>query len=79
MAILGTTKAKYLLSNVESLNISLSKDDLVIMEQMVPWTKVQGARAAPDVATWVKDNKKDNNPELTAELAHEWSIPFEQT
>ncbi len=73
VAIPGTTKEKNMVSNVESLNMTLSKEDLETMEKIVPWEQVEGARHPPESVTW----EKDKNPVLTAELAKNWGISFE--
>ncbi len=73
VAIPGTTKEKNLISNVESLNITLSKEDVETMEKIVPWEEVEGLRYGPESGTW----EKDENPELTAELAEKWGVPLE--
>jgi aryl-alcohol dehydrogenase-like predicted oxidoreductase len=73
VAIPGTTKEKNLLSNIESLNANLSKEDIETIEKIVPWEKTEGERYQGHATrTW----ETDQNPELTAELAKKWNIPF---
>lgn len=65
----GTRKERNLLSNVESLNLTLSKDDMDTMEKIVPWEEVESP-VRPD--SW----QNENNPKLTAEVAKQWEIPL---
>ncbi len=74
VAIPGTTKEKNLLSNVKSLTVVLSKEDLETIEKIVPWEETEGERyEGRSSNTW----ETDQNPELTAELAQKWGIPLE--
>lgn len=71
VAIPGTTKEKNLLSNVESLKIELSPEDISDMEAAVPWENVQGTRYGGDESsTW----QYDKNRELTAEEAEKLGV-----
>lgn len=73
VAIPGTTKEKNLLSNVESLKLTLTKEDLEAMENIVPHDEVEGNRYSTGSTTF----ELDNNPPLTPELAEKWGIPFD--
>ena len=71
VAIPGTTKEKNLLSNVESVKIELSKEDLAALEAAVPDETHQAARYK-DIGskTW----ETERNPPLTAEEAKELGL-----
>ena len=67
----GTTKEKNLISNVESVKISLSLEDIQTLERAVPMEKVEGSRyASQSSGTW----ENDKNPPLTEEEAKKWGI-----
>lgn len=72
VAIPGTTKEKNLVSNVESVKINLSPEDLKTLEDAVPMEKVEGTRYADTSPgfTW----ETDKNPPLTAEAAKKWGL-----
>ncbi len=76
VAIPGTTKEKNLLSNVASLNIQLTKQDMETMEKIVPWEETEGQRTASGAGGFSTSWENDHTPELTAELAQTWKIPF---
>lgn len=65
VAIPGTTKEKNLMSNVESLNIELTADDVAALEAAVPASEVSGDRysgAAAEI-TWEFEKNKELPPE----------------
>jgi aryl-alcohol dehydrogenase-like predicted oxidoreductase len=69
VAIPGTTKEKNLLSNMESLQVTLTKQDLDTLEMIVPWEAIEsGRQIRPD--SW----QGDKNPELTAESEKIWGL-----
>ena len=70
VAIPGTTKEKNLMSNVGSLKIDLTKDDLAALESFVPDESTQASRYNDDVATW----ENDSTPELTEEQKKELGL-----
>lgn len=71
VAIPGTTKEKNLISNIDSLKIKLSKQDLADMEKAVPWEEVDGDRySMTEMATW----ETDKNRELTQDKAQELGL-----
>jgi aryl-alcohol dehydrogenase-like predicted oxidoreductase len=71
----GTTKEKNLLSNLASLQITLTKEDIETIEKIVPWEETEGERYGEDHTSW----EGDHNPELTREVAEKWGIPFEES
>jgi aryl-alcohol dehydrogenase-like predicted oxidoreductase len=73
VAIPGTTKEKNLLSNVESLQLTLTKDDIAALEKIVAWDDVEGIRYSDDSNKF----EQDRNPQLTPKLAKKWGIPYE--
>ncbi len=75
VAIPGTTKEANLLSNVASLNLQLSKEDVEAIEKIVRWEDIEGQRTTTSV-TGFPSWEIDNTPELTTELAQTWGIPF---
>ena len=75
VAIPGTTKEKNLRSNVGSLKLKLTKQQLQALEDAVPHTETEGARYGSESSannTW----ETDHNIPLTRELAEQWNIPF---
>ncbi len=77
VAIPGTTKEKNLLSNVESLKLNLTKEDIEAIEKIVPWDDVEGTRYASGLGSTTFED--DKNPPLTSELAKKWGIPYESS
>lgn len=71
VAIPGTTKEKNLLSNVASVKIELSKEDMAALEAAVPDEAEQAARYSVGGAkTW----ETDKNPPLTPEEAKDLGL-----
>lgn len=69
----GTTKEKNLMSNVTSLDIKLSKQDIADMEKAVPWEEVDGDRYSHDAAG-MATFETEKNRELTPEEAKELGL-----
>lgn len=68
VAIPGTTKEKNLISNVESLKVELSSEDMRRMEEAVPWEQVDGGRYGEggSSSTWeVEKNRALTDAEAT--------------
>ncbi len=75
VAIPGTTKEANLLSNVASLHLQLSKEDVKAVENIVRWEEIEGQRTTTS-ATGFPSWETDHTPELTAKLAQTWGIAF---
>jgi len=73
VAIPGTTKEKNLLSNVASMDIELSKEDIEALEAAVPHQEVEGSRYGDDGSS-VTRCEEENNVELTPEEAAELGL-----
>ena len=70
VAIPGTTKESHLLSNVESVNITLSDEEVAQLEAAVPASKILGGRYDASDPTY----KTDNNPELTDDDKRKYNL-----
>lgn len=70
VAIPGTTKEKNLISNVQSVSIDLSKEDIEALEAAVPPEEIEGARYSNYDRSW----EYDKNPELSEEEAIELGL-----
>lgn len=66
----GTTKEKNLVSNVGSLKIELTKEDLAALEALVPDESTQAARYGESDPKW----EIENNVPLTEEEANKWGL-----
>ncbi|CAN8076365.1 unnamed protein product [Agarophyton chilense] len=74
VAIPGTTKEGNLISNVESLNLELSVDDIAALEEAVPWKEVQGERYEGESSQW----ETLVNRELSAQEAERIGVSPQQ-
>lgn len=63
VAIPGTTKEHNLISNVGSLKVELTEEEIILLEAAVPRDQVRGSRYTGDVPVW----ETDKNRELTGE------------
>lgn len=66
----GTTKLHHLDSNVASMAIDLSDEDMQAIEEAIPWEKIEGGRYDDGIAIW----ETDKNRELTEAEAKELGL-----
>lgn len=66
----GTTKLNHLDSNVASMAIDFSQEDMQAIEDAIPWEQIDGERYGDGIAIW----ETDKNRELTEEEAKELGL-----
>lgn len=64
----GTTKEKNLMSNVGSLDIELTPEDIEALEAAVPQDAIVGGRYEANHVTWEKDKNRELTPGEAREL-----------
>lgn len=64
----GTTKLHHLDSNVASMAIDLSEEDMQAIEEAIPWERIEGERYDGSIATWETEKNRELSEAEAKEL-----------